>query len=64
MVLTVEVALLSLCISIIFGDVGAVAKMSRSRAARFVAGVYTTLIRGVPDLVFSCCERNSSTSCV
>jgi arginine/ornithine transport system permease protein len=51
MVLTVEVALLSLCISIMFGVVGAVAKMSRSRAARFVAGVYTTLIRGVPDLV-------------
>jgi len=51
MVLTVEVALLSLFIAIVFGIVGAVAKMSRSRAARFVAGVYTTVIRGVPDLV-------------
>ena len=51
MVLTVEVAVLSLLIAIVFGVVGAVAKMSRSRVARFVVGVYTTVIRGVPDLV-------------
>jgi arginine/ornithine transport system permease protein len=51
MVLTVEVAVLSLLIAVVFGVAGAVAKMSRSRVARFVVGVYTTLIRGVPDLV-------------
>ena len=33
------------------GVVGALAKTSKSAAAQTVAGVYTTLIRGVPDLV-------------
>ncbi|MDX1432864.1 MAG: ABC transporter permease [Gammaproteobacteria bacterium] len=51
MLLTVEVALLSLAISIVLGMLGAVAKLSQSRTARFVAGIYTTIIRGVPDLV-------------
>ena len=30
---------------------GALAKLSRSRVAQLIAGTYTTLIRGVPDLV-------------
>jgi len=51
MLLTVEVALLSLAISIVLGMLGAVAKLSHSRTANLIAGVYTTLIRGVPDLV-------------
>jgi arginine/ornithine transport system permease protein len=45
------VALASLAVAVLLGLVGALAKLSRSRAARGVAGVYTTLIRGVPDLV-------------
>jgi len=49
--LTLEVALLSLLIAMILGLAGALAKLSSWRAARFLAGVYTTLIRGVPDLV-------------
>ena len=51
MVLTIEVALLSLLIAVILGLVGAMAKLSKSRIARSGANVYTTLIRGVPDLV-------------
>jgi len=51
MLLTVELALLSLLISVLLGMIGAVAKLSNSRIARMVAGIYTTLIRGVPDLV-------------
>lgn len=51
MLLTVEVALLSLLIAVALGILGALAKLSRSRAARAVAGVYSTLIRGIPDLV-------------
>lgn len=51
MLLTIEVALLSLVISVVLGMIGAVAKLSNSRIARFLAGIYTTLIRGVPDLV-------------
>ena len=51
MLLTVEVALLSLVIAVILGLIGALAKLSKSHIARKVATVYTTLIRGVPDLV-------------
>ncbi|MCP3906811.1 MAG: ABC transporter permease [Oceanicoccus sp.] len=51
MLLTVEVALLSLFIAMVLGIIGALAKLSKSRIARSVAGIYTTLIRGVPDLV-------------
>ena len=51
MTLTIEVALLSLLISVILGLFGAIAKLSKSRIARSTATVYTTLIRGIPDLV-------------
>ena len=51
MVLTIEVALLSLLIAVILGLVGAMAKLSKSRIARSGANVYTTLIRGIHDLV-------------
>jgi len=51
MKLTVAVALLSLVISVVLGMLGALAKLSKSSAAQTVAGVYTTIIRGVPDLV-------------
>ena len=51
MLLTVEVALLSLVIAVILGLIGALAKLSKSHIARKVATIYTTLIRGVPDLV-------------
>ena len=49
--LTIEVALLSLLISVILGLFGAIAKLSKSKIARSIATVYTTLIRGIPDLV-------------
>ena len=51
MLLTVEVAFLSLLISILLGMIGALAKLSRSRIAKSIAGTYTTIIRGIPDLV-------------
>ncbi|MGD8494183.1 MAG: ABC transporter permease subunit, partial [Desulfobacterales bacterium] len=49
--LTVEVALLSLLIAVLLGLIGAVAKLSKSRIAKAIAGTYTTIIRGIPDLV-------------
>jgi arginine/ornithine transport system permease protein len=49
--LTVTVALASLALSAVLGMIGAVAKLSKSVVARSVAGTYTTVIRGVPDLV-------------
>lgn len=50
-VVTIELAFLSLALALILGLVGASAKLSKSRVAIGVATTYTTLIRGVPDLV-------------
>ena len=48
---TLSVAALSLVSACLFGLVGAIAKLSNSRVARWVAGAYTTVIRGLPELV-------------
>ena len=48
---TVELSVLSLLVSFILGLLGASAKLSNSRLLRGIATVYTTIIRGVPDLV-------------
>ncbi len=50
-VITIEVALLSLIISMILGIATALAKLSKSTIAHGIAIVYTTVIRGIPDLV-------------
>lgn len=49
--LTVQVALLSLLVAITLGLLAAVAKLSQSKISRAIATIYTTLIRGVPDLI-------------
>lgn len=49
--LTIGVASASLVLALLLGLAGAAAKLSRSRFWRRTATVYTTLIRGVPDLV-------------
>ena len=51
LVSTLLVAASSLVVACAFGLAGAVAKLSGSRVARGVAEVYTTLIRGLPELV-------------
>lgn len=48
---TIQLAIASLILSVLFGLVGASAKLSDSRVLQKFAGSYTTLIRGVPDLV-------------
>ena len=48
---TVNVALVSLAVAVALGMVGALAKLSGVPVARGVASVYTTVIRGIPDLV-------------
>ena len=48
---TVELSVLSLVLSFILGLLGASAKLSKSRFFAGLATVYTTIIRGVPDLV-------------
>lgn len=48
---TIALALLSLVVSILLGVIGAFAKRSGQPLLRYPATLYTTLIRGVPDLV-------------
>jgi len=48
---TLQVSAASLAIACFFGLAGAAAKLSGSRTARWAAAVYTTLIRGLPELV-------------
>lgn len=49
--LTVMVGVLSMAAAILLGLIGAWGKLSDSRVARTLAGIYTTMIRGVPELV-------------
>jgi histidine transport system permease protein len=50
-VTTLELSILSLVVSFIIGLLGASAKLSKNRIVSGIATVYTTIIRGVPDLV-------------
>ncbi|MEJ2056704.1 MAG: ABC transporter permease [Desulfofustis sp.] len=50
-VLTLEVSIASLLIAMLLGMAGALAKLSGARSLRLVAQIYTTIIRGIPDLV-------------
>ena len=49
--LTVLVGLAAMALALGFGLLGAWAKLSRSGPARWTAGIYTTVVRGVPELV-------------
>jgi len=51
MVVTVEVALLSLLLSLILGVLAASGRLYGGPISKTIAGVYTTVIRGIPDLV-------------
>ena len=49
--MTINLSLMSLLVSVGLGLLGASAKLSSVRVLRITAQVYTTLIRGIPDLV-------------
>lgn len=49
--LTLLVGLFSMVIALVLGMVAALCKLSKIRILDFGAGVYTTVIRGVPELV-------------
>ena len=50
-ILTLEVSLTSLIAAMLLGIFGALAKLSGAKSLRLVAQIYTTIIRGIPDLV-------------
>ena len=49
--MTVKLSIFSLLLSVLLGLIGASAKLSSVKLLRIPAQLYTTLIRGVPDLV-------------
>lgn len=49
---TVGLSLCSVVVAVLLGLAGAMAGISRSPVARRIAASYTTIIRGIPDLVF------------
>ncbi|NWB91973.1 ABC transporter permease [Pseudomonas agarici] len=49
--MTIKLSILSLLVSVLLGLLGASAKLSSFSLLRIPAQLYTTLIRGVPDLV-------------
>ncbi len=49
--ITLSVALSSLAIAVVLGMLGASMKLSSSRTLKITANIYTTVIRGVPDMV-------------
>lgn len=50
-VVTIELAFLSLALALTLGLIGASSKLSGNRVARGIATFYTTVVRGIPDLV-------------
>ena len=49
--LTLQISLVSLALSMLLGIAGALSKLSDSAPLRIIAQTYTTIIRGIPDLV-------------
>ncbi|TEW51708.1 ABC transporter permease [Psychromonas algicola] len=49
--LTLQVALLSLILAVALGLLAALAKLSHSKILTSIATIYTTVIRGIPDLI-------------
>lgn len=51
MIVTVEIALLSLLLALFLGILSATARLYGGPLSRTIATIYTTVIRGIPDLV-------------
>jgi len=49
--MTIQLALVSLAFGLVFGLIGAAMKLSRFAILRVLAGIYTALIRGIPELM-------------
>jgi octopine/nopaline transport system permease protein len=49
--MTLQVAILAFALGIVIGTGGAAIKLSRTVAVPYIGDLYTTLIRGVPDLI-------------
>jgi putative lysine/arginine/ornithine/histidine/octopine transport system permease protein len=52
MLMTIQLALSALCLGLILGLLGALAKTSSNRALQWIGGTYSTLVRGIPELLW------------
>lgn len=50
-VVVVEVFVVALIMTVLFGLIGAAAKLSRSRVAKYIASGYTVVFRGTPEIL-------------
>jgi len=50
--MTIQLALSALCLGLILGLLGALAKTSPNRALQWLGGTYSTLVRGIPELLW------------
>jgi len=50
--MTVQLALSALCLGLVLGLLGALAKTSPYRALKWLGGAYSTLVRGIPELLW------------
>lgn len=50
--MTVQLAICALSLGLVLGLLGALAKTSSSRALQWLGGTYSTLVRGIPELLW------------
>ncbi|OQR37518.1 ABC transporter permease [Pseudomonas sp. Bc-h] len=50
--MTIQLALSALCLGLVLGLLGALAKTSPNRALQWLGGTYSTLVRGIPELLW------------
>ncbi len=50
--MTVKLALSALCLGLVLGLLGALAKTSSNKALQALGGTYSTIVRGVPELLW------------
>lgn len=50
--MTIQLALTSLCLGLVLGLLGALAKTSHAAPLRWIGGTYSTIVRGVPELLW------------
>ena len=58
MLMTLAVAMAAFLLGIVIGTLGAALKLSRYMLLRFIGEAYTTLIRGVPDLLVQALDKS------
>ncbi len=51
LLMTLQVSIISYIVAVIFGFLGAASKLSKHRSLRLIAGLYTTVVRSLPELL-------------